>query len=67
MVDIEAGTVELCIPNYRPINRAGYRRLNLQVFRFSIAVMLYQTASFPKGVVRRQPKDSMDMYDLQHA
>ena len=32
MVDIEAGTVELCIPNYRPINSAGYRRLNLQVF-----------------------------------
>ena len=77
MVDIDAGTVEFRIPNeswqYRPINSAGSRRLNLAGFRSRSCLIKRQ--AFPKSVVRRQLQELVDMYtcfgftrdDLQHA
>ena len=64
VVDVEATTVEFRIPNetwqYRPVNSAGSRRVNLAGYRSRTCLIKRQ--SFPKSVVQKQLRELAGMY-----
>ena len=63
-VDIVAGTIEFKLPQeawqYRPLNSAGSRRLNLGSFRSRKCLIKKQ--AYPKQVVRKQLSELEQRY-----
>ena len=63
-VDIVAGIIEFKLPQeasqYRPLNSAGSRRLNLGSFRSRKSLIMRQ--AFPKKVVRKQLRELEQRY-----